>query len=46
MVENTITEEDLEKIQPDIEHNFPLPTMDSGIMDVYHNGRDNFIGNP
>ena len=30
------TEEDLEKNQPYLHHNLPSPTMNSGLMDVYH----------
>ena len=27
----------MENIHPDLDQNFPLPTMNSGIMNVYHN---------
>ena len=44
--ENTIYEEELENIYTDLDHNFPSPTMNSGLMTVHHNDPDNFIDDP
>ena len=43
---NKITEEKIDQIQPDIYHNSPSPTINSGLMDVYYNYPDNFIDDP
>ena len=44
--DNFITEEELEHIYPDINHNFPSSTMNSGIMIVYHNDPEHLIDDP
>ena len=36
----------MENIYPDLDQNFTLPTMNSGIMNVYHNDPENIIGYP
>ena len=41
-----ITEEELEYIYPDLNHNFPSPTMNSGIMSIHHNDPENIINYP
>ena len=33
-------------IQPDLDHNFTSPTMNSGLIDVYQNDLDNCIYDP
>ena len=40
------TEEKLNHIQPYFNHNFPLPTIKSGVMDMYHNDTDIYIDDP
>ena len=35
--ENKITEEELKNIHPDLNHSFPSPTMNSGLMTVHNN---------
>ena len=44
--ENTISEEELEHIQPDLKHKFPSPTMNSYLMTIHHNDSDKFIDYP
>ena len=34
--ENTINEEELDNIHPDVDNNFPSPTMNSGLMTVHN----------
>ena len=41
-----ITEEELEHIHPDLNHNFLSPTMNSGLMIVYHNYPERFVADP
>ena len=41
-----ITEEELENIHPDLDHNFPSTTADSGLMTVFHNDLEKFIDDP
>ena len=38
-----ITEEQLKHIHPDLNHNFPSPTMNSGIMSTFHNDPETII---
>ena len=42
----SITEEKLEHINPDLNHNFPYPIMNSGIMSIHHNNPEKFIDEP
>ena len=35
--DDLITEEEIKNIHPDLNHNFPYPTMNSGIMSINHN---------
>ena len=47
--ENTITEEELEELEniyTYIDHNFPSPTIKSGLMNTHNNDPDNFIDDP
>ena len=44
--ENTITEKELEKIHPDLDHNFPSPTMNSVLMNICNNYPENVIDDP
>ena len=39
----TISEEELEYIHPDHNHNFPYPKMNSGLMTVNHNDPESYI---
>ena len=41
-----ITEGELENIHPDLDHNFPSPKMNSGIMKVNQNDPENIIDGP
>ena len=41
--DDLITEEELKNIHPDLNHNFPSPTMNSGIMSIHHNDPENII---
>ena len=43
---NTIYEEELENIHPDLDYNFPSPTMNKVLMNIHHNDPDNFIDKP
>ena len=40
-----MTEEELEQVHPDLDNKLPSPTMNSSLMDLYHNELDNFIDN-
>ena len=46
MEKNKFTEGELEKTQPDLDHNFPSPKTNSGIMNAHHNDPYNFIDDP
>ena len=46
MNENIISEEELENIYPDIDHNLPSPTMNSYFMTSHHNNPKKNIDNP
>ena len=46
VVDNIIHQEELEQIKPDLDHNLPSTTMNSGIMNIYHNDSENFIDDP
>ena len=41
-----ITEEELEYIQPDLDHNFLYSTMNPGIMSIHHNDNEHIIDDP
>ena len=41
----TITEEELEKIHPYLDHNFKSPTMNTGTITVHYNDPEKFIDN-
>ena len=41
----TITEEELEKIHPYLDHNFQSPTMNTGTITVHYNDPEKFIDN-
>ena len=43
---NKITEEELESIHPDLNHNFLYPTMNSGIINVNHSDPETLIDDP
>ena len=44
--DDLITEEELKHIHPDIDHNFPSPTINSGIMLIHQNDPGNIIYDP
>ena len=44
--DDLITEEELEHIHPDLDHNFPSPTMNSGIMTINQNDPEKIIDGP
>ena len=46
MEKKKFTEGELEKTQPDLDHNFPSPKTNSGIMNAHHNDPYNFIDDP
>ena len=41
-----ITEEVIEHIHPELDHNFPYPTMNSSVMSIHQNDPDNIINYP
>ena len=41
--DDLITEEELKKIHPDLNHNFTSPKMNSGVMSINHNYPENII---
>ena len=41
--EKKITEEELENIHPDLNHNFPSTKINSGLMTAHHNDTEIFI---
>ena len=43
---NTLTEEELENIHPDLDNNFPPQTMNSGLITVNPNDPYTFIDDP
>ena len=43
---NTITEQDLENIHPDLNLKFSSSTINSGLMTVHHNDTGKFIDDP
>ena len=45
-VNKIVSEKELEQIYSDIGHKLPSTTMNSGLMDVYHNEPDNLIDDP
>ena len=44
--DDLITEEELKHIHPDLDNNFPSPTMNLGIMKIHQNDLENIIGDP
>ena len=44
--DDLITEEELEHIHPDLDHNFPSPTMNSGIISIQYNYPGKIIDDP
>ena len=46
VIDKKIPEEELEQIKPYSNHNFPSPTMNLVIMDIYYKDPDNFIHEP
>ena len=44
--DDLITEEELEHIHPDLDHNFPSPKMNSVIMTIHQNDPENIIDGP
>ena len=40
---NAITEDKLDQIQPDLDHNSPSPTMNLGLINIYQNEPYNCI---
>ena len=41
-----ILERELEHIKPNLDNNFPSPTMNSGIMTIHQNDPENIIDDP
>ena len=41
-----ITEEELKDIHPELDHNFPSPTMNSGVVSIHQNDPENIIDDP
>ena len=41
-----IPEKELEHIHPDLDNNFPSPTMNSGIMKIHQNDPEHIIDDP
>ena len=44
--DDLIAEEELENIHPDLDHNFPYPTMNSVIISIHHNDPENILDDP